>query len=172
MAVASRSSPHHSLRRCAGSPVALTPPLPPTRSPPWATGDVHYGVARGVQKVLQDYKNLQDIIAILGMDELSEEDKLTVGRARKMQRFLSQPFQVRARCWGEGGGKVGGRSHTAPPAPSEELGASGVTCGWEGGRRGRLPCCACSRHAKPCTSPHPTPPHLTAPLFPHARVGG
>jgi F0F1-type ATP synthase beta subunit len=52
-------------------------------------------VARGVQKVLQDYKNLQDIIAILGMDELSEEDKLTVARARKIQRFLSQPFQVR-----------------------------------------------------------------------------
>lgn len=51
-------------------------------------------MARGVQKVLQDYKNLQDIIAILGMDELSEEDKLTVARARKIQRFLSQPFQV------------------------------------------------------------------------------
>ncbi|PNH01194.1 ATP synthase subunit beta, mitochondrial [Tetrabaena socialis] len=57
-------------------------------------GHEHYNVARGVQKVLQDYKNLQDIIAILGMDELSEEDKLTVARARKMQRFLSQPFQV------------------------------------------------------------------------------
>ena len=51
-------------------------------------------MARRVQKVLQDYKNLQDIIAILGMDELSEEDKLTVARARKIQRFLSQPFQV------------------------------------------------------------------------------
>ncbi len=62
---------------------------------PRIIGDEHYMVARGVQKVLQDYKNLQDIIAILGMDELSEEDKLTVGRARKMQRFLSQPFQVR-----------------------------------------------------------------------------
>ncbi|GLC35924.1 atp2, beta subunit of the F1 sector of mitochondrial F1F0 ATP synthase [Pleodorina starrii] len=57
-------------------------------------GAEHYNVARGVQKVLQDYKNLQDIIAILGMDELSEEDKLTVARARKIQRFLSQPFQV------------------------------------------------------------------------------
>ncbi len=57
-------------------------------------GDEHYGVARGVQKVLQDYKNLQDIIAILGMDELSEEDKMTVARARKIQRFLSQPFSV------------------------------------------------------------------------------
>ncbi|GMH43693.1 hypothetical protein BSKO_11615 [Bryopsis sp. KO-2023] len=54
----------------------------------------HYDVARGVQKVLQDYKNLQDIIAILGMDELSEEDKQTVARARKIQRFLSQPFAV------------------------------------------------------------------------------
>ena len=61
-----------------------------------ALGDEHYAVARGVQKVLQDYKNLQDIIAILGMDELSEEDKLTVARARKIQRFLSQPFQVGA----------------------------------------------------------------------------
>ena len=61
---------------------------------PLVIGLEHYGVARGVQKVLQDYKNLQDIIAILGMDELSEEDKLTVARARKIQRFLSQPFQV------------------------------------------------------------------------------
>ena len=51
-------------------------------------------VARGVQKVLQRYKDLQDIIAILGMDELSPEDKLTVYRARKIQRFLSQPFHV------------------------------------------------------------------------------
>merc|ERR1711915_1056781 len=50
--------------------------------------------ARGVQKILQDYKSLQDIIAILGMDELSEEDKLKVARARKIERFLSQPFQV------------------------------------------------------------------------------
>ena len=57
-------------------------------------GEEHYNVARGVQKILQDYKSLQDIIAILGMDELSEEDKLTVARARKIQRFLSQPFQV------------------------------------------------------------------------------
>ncbi|MEW5316841.1 MAG: hypothetical protein WDW38_008186 [Sanguina aurantia] len=61
---------------------------------PRILGDEHYKIARGVQKVLQDYKNLQDIIAILGMDELSEEDKLTVARARKIQRFLSQPFQV------------------------------------------------------------------------------
>lgn len=57
-------------------------------------GDEHYNVARGVQKILQDYKSLQDIIAILGMDELSEEDKLTVSRARKIERFLSQPFFV------------------------------------------------------------------------------
>jgi len=61
---------------------------------PNVIGTEHYGVARGVQKILQDYKSLQDIIAILGMDELSEEDKLTVARARKIQRFLSQPFQV------------------------------------------------------------------------------
>merc|ERR1712242_415938 len=57
-------------------------------------GEEHYKIARGVQKILQDYKSLQDIIAILGMDELSEEDKLTVARARKIQRFPSQPFQV------------------------------------------------------------------------------
>merc|ERR1712137_884615 len=57
-------------------------------------GQTHYDVARGVQKLLQDYKGLQDIIAILGMDELSEEDKLTVARARKVERFLSQPFSV------------------------------------------------------------------------------
>jgi len=61
---------------------------------PNVIGHEHYGVARGVQKILQDYKSLQDIIAILGMDELSEEDKLTVARARKIQRFLSQTFQV------------------------------------------------------------------------------
>jgi F-type H+-transporting ATPase subunit beta len=61
---------------------------------PKVVGDEHYGVARAVQKILQRYKELQDIIAILGMDELSEEDKLTVARARKIQRFLSQPFFV------------------------------------------------------------------------------
>merc|ERR1719305_2000311 len=61
---------------------------------PRIVGDEHYEVARGVQQILQAYKGLQDIIAILGMDELSEEDKLTVARARKIQRFLSQPFQV------------------------------------------------------------------------------
>jgi F-type H+/Na+-transporting ATPase subunit beta len=61
---------------------------------PDIVGEEHYAVARGVQKVLQRYKDLQDIIAILGMDELSPEDKLTVFRARKIQRFLSQPFHV------------------------------------------------------------------------------
>merc|ERR1719333_1908627 len=61
---------------------------------PMIIGDEHYNTARAVQKVLQDYKGLQDIIAILGMDELGEEDKLTVARARKVQRFLSQPFFV------------------------------------------------------------------------------
>jgi len=61
---------------------------------PEVVGEEHYQVARGVQRVLQKYKDLQDIIAILGMDELSPEDKLTVFRARKIQRFLSQPFHV------------------------------------------------------------------------------
>ena len=57
-------------------------------------GEEHYNVAREVQEILQKYKSLQDIIAILGMDELSEEDKLTVARARKIERFFSQPFHV------------------------------------------------------------------------------
>jgi F-type H+/Na+-transporting ATPase subunit beta len=61
---------------------------------PRVVGEEHYGVARSVQRVLQRYKDLQDIIAILGMEELSEEDKVTVARARKIQRFLSQPFFV------------------------------------------------------------------------------
>ncbi|WP_321364502.1 F0F1 ATP synthase subunit beta [uncultured Celeribacter sp.] len=61
---------------------------------PQIVGEEHYNVARQVQNILQRYKSLQDIIAILGMDELSEEDKLTVARARKIQRFLSQPFDV------------------------------------------------------------------------------
>src|SRR5690606_28930362 len=61
---------------------------------PAVVGQEHYEVARKVQETLQKYKSLQDIIAILGMDELSEEDKLTVARARKIQRFLSQPFHV------------------------------------------------------------------------------
>jgi F-type H+-transporting ATPase subunit beta len=61
---------------------------------PDVVGQEHYDVARQVQQVLQRYKELQDIIAIMGMDELSEEDKITVARARKIQRFLSQPFSV------------------------------------------------------------------------------
>ena len=61
---------------------------------PRIIGENHYNVARKVQETLQKYKSLQDIIAILGMDELSEEDKLVVDRARKIQRFLSQPFHV------------------------------------------------------------------------------
>ncbi|MCC5909649.1 MAG: F0F1 ATP synthase subunit beta [Clostridiaceae bacterium] len=70
---------------------------------PAIVGDEHYDVARGVQVVLQRYKELQDIIAILGMDELSDEDKLTVARARKMQRFLSQPFHVAEQFTGMAG---------------------------------------------------------------------
>ena len=61
---------------------------------PLILGEEHYNTARGVQEVLQRYKDLQDIIAILGMDELSDSDKLVVNRARKIQRFLSQPFSV------------------------------------------------------------------------------
>nr|AID67417.1 CF1 beta subunit of ATP synthase [Prasinococcus sp. CCMP1194] len=61
---------------------------------PWIVGEVHYAAAQGVKQTLQRYKELQDIIAILGLDELSEEDRLTVARARKVERFLSQPFFV------------------------------------------------------------------------------
>ncbi|MDA0236693.1 MAG: F0F1 ATP synthase subunit beta, partial [Proteobacteria bacterium] len=61
---------------------------------PLVVGEEHYNVARQVQMTLQKYKELRDIIAILGMDELSPEDKLSVARARKIQRFLSQPFHV------------------------------------------------------------------------------
>jgi len=61
---------------------------------PRILGQEHYDIARQVQEILQQYKALQDIIAILGMDELSEDDRLTVSRARKIQRFLSQPFHV------------------------------------------------------------------------------
>jgi len=70
---------------------------------PMVLGEEHYRVARAVQVTLQKYKDLQDIIAILGMDELSEEDKLTVNRARKIQRFLSQPFFVAAQFTGTDG---------------------------------------------------------------------
>jgi F-type H+-transporting ATPase subunit beta len=74
---------------------------------PRIVGDRHYAIARSVQEVLQQYKSLQDIIAILGMDELSEEDKLTVARARKIQRFLSQPFHVAEVFTGSPGKLVG-----------------------------------------------------------------
>ena len=74
---------------------------------PRVIGEEHYAVARRVQEILQTYKSLQDIIAILGMDELSEEDKLTVARARKIQRFLSQPFHVAEVFTGSPGVLVG-----------------------------------------------------------------
>jgi F-type H+-transporting ATPase subunit beta len=67
---------------------------------PAIVGEEHYAVARAVQQTLQRYKDLQDIIAILGMDELSEDDKMVVARARKIQRFLSQPFYVAAQFTG------------------------------------------------------------------------
>jgi F-type H+-transporting ATPase subunit beta len=73
---------------------------------PNIVGQEHYDVARGVQEILQKYKNLQDIIAILGMDELSEEDRLTVNRARKVQKFLSQPFDVARQFTGMDGAFV------------------------------------------------------------------
>jgi len=73
---------------------------------PLIVGEEHYNVARDVQGILQRYKSLQDIIAILGMDELSEEDKLTVARARKIQRFLSQPFDVAKVFTGSDGKQV------------------------------------------------------------------
>ena len=70
---------------------------------PRIIGDEHYSVAREVKQVLQRYKDLQDIIAILGIDELSEDDKLAVERARKIQRFLSQPFHVAEQFTGSPG---------------------------------------------------------------------
>jgi F-type H+-transporting ATPase subunit beta len=73
---------------------------------PLVVGQEHYEVARSVQLILQRYKDLQDIIAILGMDELSEDDKLTVARARKVQRFLSQPFHVAEQFTGTPGAYV------------------------------------------------------------------
>ena len=66
-------------------------------------GDEHYNVARSVKEILQRYKDLQDIIAILGIDELSEDDKVTVTRARKIQRFFSQPFHVAEQFTGRPG---------------------------------------------------------------------
>src|SRR5262249_15798452 len=73
---------------------------------PGVVGEEHYKCARDVQRVLQRYKELQDIIAILGMDELSEDDKLLVARARKIQRFLSQPFDVAKAFTGAEGKQV------------------------------------------------------------------
>src|SRR5947199_8771587 len=70
---------------------------------PRIVGEEHYNVARAVKAILQKYKDLQDIIAILGIDELSDEDKVTVARARKIQRFLSQPFFVAAQFTGREG---------------------------------------------------------------------
>ncbi|MCX7905295.1 MAG: F0F1 ATP synthase subunit beta, partial [Elusimicrobiales bacterium] len=70
---------------------------------PKIVGEEHYNVARGVQRILQRYKELQDIIAILGIDELSDEDKLIVYRARKIQKFLSQPFFVAQQFTGREG---------------------------------------------------------------------
>ncbi len=70
---------------------------------PAVVGDEHYGVARSVQEILQRYKDLQDIIAILGIEELSDEDRVTVDRARRIERFLSQPFNVAETFTGQPG---------------------------------------------------------------------
>ena len=83
----------------SSKPLGIYPAVDPLDSTsrqldPLVVGNEHYDTARAVQGTLQRYKELKDIIAILGMDELSEEDKLTVSRARKIQRFLSQPFFV------------------------------------------------------------------------------
>ena len=87
---------------------ALFPAVDPLSSnsrilDPAVVGEEHYQVARGIQRVLQRYRDLQDIIAILGMEELSEEDRQTVARARKIQRFLSQPMFVAEAFTGRGG---------------------------------------------------------------------
>ncbi len=87
---------------------ALFPAMDPLTSfsralEPRIVGQEHYEIARGVQSVLQRYRDLQDIIAILGIDELSDEDKLTVARARKIQRFLTQPFTVAEQFTGNTG---------------------------------------------------------------------
>jgi F-type H+-transporting ATPase subunit beta len=70
---------------------------------PKIVGEAHYNAAQRVKEILQKYKDLQDIIAILGMDELSDEDKLVVSRARRVQRFLSQPFHVAEQFTGQAG---------------------------------------------------------------------
>jgi F-type H+-transporting ATPase subunit beta len=90
---------------------ALFPAMDPLTSfsralEPRVVGQEHYEVARGVQQVLQRYRDLQDIIAILGIDELSDDDKLTVARARKIQRFLTQPFFVAEQFTGNPGAYV------------------------------------------------------------------
>ena len=85
---------------------------------PQVVGEEHYAIARQVQEVLQRYKALQDIIAILGMDELSEEDKVAVARARKIERFLSQPFFVAEVFTGSPGKLVDpGRHHQGLQGP-------------------------------------------------------
>jgi F-type H+-transporting ATPase subunit beta len=93
---------------------------------PLLIGNEHYEVARGVQGVLQRYKELKDIIAILGMDELSEEDKQTVARARKIERFLSQPFHVAEIFTGAPGKYV--PSRTRLPASRASCPVSTITC--------------------------------------------
>ena len=124
---------------------------------PLVVGEEHYQTARMVQQVLQKYKSLQDIIAILGMDELSEEDKITVARARKIERFLSQPFHVaevftgspgkfvdladtikgfRGLCEGKydhlpEAGLLHGRHHRRGGRKGQEArGGSGLSCEW------------------------------------------
>ena len=94
---------------------------------PRIIGDEHYNVARAVKQVLQRYKDLQDIIAILGIDELSEEDKLTVGRARKIQRFLSQPFFVAEQFTGLAGQVRADRRHRSAASRRSST-ASTTTC--------------------------------------------
>ena len=103
---------------------------------PRVVGDRHYNVARGVQQVLQRYKDLQDIIAILGIEELSEEDRLTVSRARKIERFLSQPdergrglhrYARRNRAAGGDGGRV----RVDPERRPGRTAGAGVPDGWQ-----------------------------------------
>ena len=96
---------------CIGASLGIYPAVDPLDSTsrilsPEILGTEHYETARAVQSILQRYKELQDIIAIMGMDELSEEDKLTVNRARKVQRFLSQPFHVAEQFTGYKGAYV------------------------------------------------------------------
>ena len=95
--------------------------------PPEVVGERHYDVARRVQEILQRYKELQDIIAILGLDELSEEDRITVNRARKVQRFLSQPFFV-AEVFTGLDGHVRARSRRRSRASSSSSTATSTTC--------------------------------------------